>query len=236
VKESLPTYCPLALEFDAARLEAELEGLRPQFGSLATTRAMIDRRADWFPLGDDALHAAVEHVAIDASGRRTIVPGRVPSWRGTGLTHVPDRPDTASGGSRHRRSFDGRWRWKEELKIPYTRRLIKAIGLERVDNVRAMSLPKGGFGPVHVDWENEAPWETERLVSITFLLRDGGVPMRFRAPDGRVHDVSDRVFFFKDCAPHGVPRATSDRMLLRVNGAMARERFASLMRIEHAIW
>ena len=163
------------------------------------------------------------------------MPGRVPSWSGMGLTHVPDRAETNWGGSRFRRGFDGRWVWKDELELTYARGLIEGLGMRRIDNVRVMHLPAGGFGPVHVDWESDEPWEADGLASITFLLDDGGVPMRFRASDGRLHDVRDPVFFFKDSAPHGVPRTSSDRLLLRVNGAMSRSRLRALMRDEGAI-
>jgi hypothetical protein len=238
VTAKLPTYCPLTLSFDGARLCDELLGLRSRFDSLATTKANLDKRKTWFPVGDEELYAQVDHVAIGPGPEadRMVVRGKVPSWSGIGLTHVPGRPETSWGSSRFRRGFDGKWAWKEDLEVPYTRQLVGGLGLQRVDNVRVMTLPEGGLGPTHVDWETDDPWESEGLASITFLLRDGGSPMRFKSLDGKLYDVNDAVFFFKDCVPHGTPRTTSERLLLRVNGAMDRQRLRSLMRFECAIW
>jgi hypothetical protein len=235
---NLPTYCALEVSFDRERLHDELIDLKPSFDCLATTKANLDNRSRWFSLGDERMYSQVEHVVAGpgAEDPRTLVQGNVPSWRGVGLTQVAQHPETRWGSSRFRRSFDGGWQWNEALEVPYARDLIAGLGMQRLDNVRVMCLPQGGFGPAHVDWETDEPWEKDGLVSITFLTRDGGVAMRFKGVDDRLHDVSDPVFFFKDCAPHGIPQTSSERLLLRVNGTMERKKLRSLMRLEGAIW
>ena len=234
----LPTYCPLRIPYDAERLHDELIGLLPKFESLAPAAAALKRRSEWFEIGDDYLYENVEHNAPDPSqseDARVFVPGKVPSWWGISLTHVPGRPETQSGSSRYRGRYDGKWAWKPGLKLPYARQLVENLSFDKLNVVRVMSLPAGGFGPAHVDCKDDSPWETDGVASITFLLRDGGVPMRFMAADKSVHDVNDSVFFFKDCAPHGIPRTTSRRLLLRINGAGSK-RLMELMRSEDAIW
>jgi hypothetical protein len=126
--------------------------------------------------------------------------------------------------------------WKADLAAPYTRELLQSLPFTRLDTVRVMSLPPGGFGPAHADCRDDTPWEVDCIASVTFLLRDGGVPWRFATPDGRLHDVNDPIFFFKDCAPHGVPQTISRRLLLRVNGAAQSQPLLKLMQLEHAVW
>jgi len=238
-EKRLPVYCPLALSFDAERLYRELFALLPFFESLATKGATLEKRSKWFSIGDDYLYGNVEHYIQDPS--RPIDPpvfvhSAVPSWWGISLTHVPGLPETHSGSNRYRRKHDGQWVWKADLDVPYTRELVGSLPFTRFDTARVMSLPPGGFGPVHADCRDDTPWEIDGIASITFLLRDGGVQMRFQAPDGRLHDVSDPVFFFKDCAPHGVPRTASRRLLLRVNGAADSRPLSRLLRLEDAVW
>jgi len=234
-----PTYCPLAVRFDAARLYRELMELHPKFESLATIEANVKNPSKWFRVADARTYDGVEHLAVDSRrphGPRVLVPGKVPSWWGVSLTHVPDRPETRWGSSRFRRMFDGQWSWKQDLEIPYTRQLVGKLPFRRLDIVRVLSLPKGGIGPAHVDWHDDGPWEREGIASVSFLLRDGGVPMRFMALDGELHDVSDPVFYFKDCSPHGVPRTRARRLLLRVSGEAKSRGLSSLMKLESAIW
>jgi hypothetical protein len=233
-----PVYCPLDVSFNAERLYGELIALLPAFESLATKRSNLDR-SRWFPLGEDSLYASVEHYIEDPSRPNDppmIVPGAVPSWRGVSLTHVPHRPETGRGSNRYRRKHDGEWAWKSDLDVPYTRALLESLPFTRFDTVRVMSLPPGGFGPAHADCRDDTPWEIDGIASITFLLRDGGVKWRFMDSGGRVHDVNDPVFFFKDCAPHGVPQTTSWRLLLRVNGAADSRSLSALMRTDGAVW
>lgn len=149
---------------------------------------------------------------------------------------MPDSPETYWGSSRYRRKYDGRWVWNSQFDIPYTRSLVEALPLKRVDVVRVMSLPPGGLGPVHVDCKDDSPWEHDGIVSISLLLQDGGVPMRFQSDDGAVYDVNDDAFFFKDCAPHGVPQVKTRRLLLRINGLADGARLRSRMDFDRAIW
>jgi hypothetical protein len=233
-----PTYCPLAIAFDAQRMYEELIALLPRFGTLATSWANLRDRPKWFDVGDDELNANVEHVVPDPGDpqKRVFVPGKVPGWWGISLTHVPGRPETRWGSSRHRRSFDGQWAWDEDLDVPYTRRLVESLPFDRLDVVRVMTLAQGGFGPTHIDCDDDGPWERDGIASISFVPRDGGVPTRFMTADRRVHDVRDRAFFFKDCAPHGIPRTLTRRLMLRISGAAESRRVLPLMHIEQAIW
>jgi hypothetical protein len=239
-----PTYCPLSLPFDAERLHAELIALLPRFESLTVTKGLERSKCNlnpskWFRLGDDYLYENVEHFAKDPSrpdAPPAFIRGSVPGWWGMGLTQVPGLPDSNWGSNRYRRKHDGEWVWKDDVDVPYTRELLQSLPFTRFDVVRVMSLPPGGFGPAHADCKDDAPWELEGIASVTFLLRDGGAPWRLMAPDGRLHDVNDQVFFFKDCAPHGVPQTTSRRLLLRINGAADSQSLLKLMRLEEAIW
>jgi hypothetical protein len=233
-----PTYCPLTVPFDAQRMYRELNALSRMFHTLPTAWLNLENRSKWFDVGDNHLYANVEHVIPDPGDpdKRIFVPGKVPGWRGVSLTHVPGHPETDSGASRFRRKFDGKWVWKKGLNLPYTRQLIENLPFDRLDVVRVMSLPKGGFGPAHVDSNDDSPWEVDGIASISFVLRDGGVPTRLMASDRSLHDVNDPVFFFKDSAPHGIPQTVSPRMMLRVNGAADPERVLALMQPAKAIW
>jgi hypothetical protein len=234
----LPVYCPLELDFDAERLHAELIALAPRFESLATKGSNLDP-ARWFPLGEPELYRNLEHYVEDPArpdGPPVFVAGSVPGWWGLSLTHVPGLPETGCGSNRYRRRHDGRWTWKSGLDLPCTRALLERLPFTRLDTVRVMTLPAGGFGPAHADCRDDTPWEIDGIASISFLVRDGGVPMRFQAPDGALRDVRDPVFFFKDCAPHGVPRTSSRRVLLRVNGAAEPQALLGRMRLRDAIW
>jgi hypothetical protein len=237
-RKRYPIYCPLAIAFDAQRLYDELIALAPRFGTLATAWANLRDRSKWFDVGDDELNANVEHVVPDPGDpeKRRFVPGKVPGWWGISLTHVAGRPETRWGSSRYRRMFDGLWTWDEDLAIPYTRQLVESLPFDRLDVVRVMSLAPGGFGPTHIDCDDDSPWERDGLASISFVPRDGGVPTRFMATDRRLHDVRDPVFFFKDCAPHGIPQTLSRRLMLRISGAADPQRVLPLMQIVRAIW
>lgn len=232
-----PTYCPLAVSFDAGRLYDELIGLRPRFEALATAWFNLENRSRWFDVGDDDLYANAEYVKPDPSNpdERIFVPGKVPSWRGISLTHVPERPETSWGACRFRKRFDG-WSWKRDLDLSCTRRLVASLPFDELSVVRVLSIPRGGFAPAHIDCYDDSLWEDDGFISISFILRDGGVPTRFMAPDGSVHDVRDPVFFFKDCAPHGIPQTKSRRLMLRINGTGDPARLLPLMRLDRAIW
>jgi hypothetical protein len=228
-----PVYCPLAVDFDRERLDVELMALVPAFHSLGTKSTNLERYS-WLALDDAGLNARVEHYVLD--GAPVFVPGDVSSWWGLSLTHVPGMAQTDAGSNRLRRKHDGNWAWKPGMDIPYTRELLGGLPFTRLDTVRVLSLAPGGFGPAHADCGDDSPWEVDGIASITFMVRDGGVPMRFADPEGRLHDVNDPAFFFKDCAPHGVPQTRDRRLLLRVNGAMDPEVLHDLLRPQGAIW
>jgi hypothetical protein len=236
LKKRFPVYCPLEVAFDAERLSTELLALLPSFGNMPTKRTNLDP-SRWFRLGEDSLYANVEHYTLAGPDAAPVfVAGAVPGWRGIGLRHVPQVPETAGASNYYRRKHDGAWAWRSDLEIPYTRELLASLPFTRLDTVRVLSLPAGGFGPAHADCRDDTPWEVDGIASISFLLRDGGVPMRFRATDGVLRDVNDPVFFFKDCAPHGVPQTVSRRLLLRINGAAESQPLLKLMRLEEAVW
>jgi hypothetical protein len=233
-----PLYCPLALSFDGGTMERELMGLADMFHMLPTSVSNLQNRSRWFDVGDEYLYANVDHCIPDPSDpeERIFVAGKVPGWRGLSLTHVPGHPVTNGGATYLRRKFDGKWQWKEGIDAPYTRRLIESLPFDRIDVARVMTLPEGGFGPAHKDCEDDSPWEVDGIASITLVIRDGGVPTRLLASDGRVHDVRDDAFFFKDCVPHGIPQTRSPRLILRVNGAADHRKVSALMDPDKAIW
>jgi hypothetical protein len=238
IVKRLPVYAPLALRFDAERLYAELSALRTRFEPLTTTETMLRNRFRWFDVGTDYLYGNVERTVPDPAtpGGRRYVAGRVRSWQGLALTHVPERPETSSGSSRFRGGEEGRWAWKAGMDLPYTRSVVARMPFERVDVVRVMALPRGGFGPTHVDWPDDTLWERDGMATLTLMARTGDVPMRFMTEDRKVHEASDRAFFFKDSAPHGVPRARSARLLLRIHGKARGARLREMMRLEKAVW
>jgi hypothetical protein len=230
-----PTYCPIDVAFDARLLEHELMALSPQFRFMPANEAFVENRRRWFEEGNDYVHDNVTRAVRSADGRDTVIHGRVPSWSGLSLTHVPGAVGT--GSSYFRRVFrDRAWAWIPGLAGAYTRELVESLPFKEMRAVRIMSMPAGAFGPVHVDYPDDTLWEKDGVISITFLLKDGGVPLRFLAADGRVHEARDPVSFFKDCAPHAVPLTESSRLLLRVNGTGEPEAFQAILQRDRAVW
>lgn len=194
-------------DFDVAGVLDELTPLIPLFRPMAVAErpTLPEHRREFFMVADD------EHYdGVDRHRAGVFVPGRYRSLEGLSVRFLPGRSDSVL----ERRPVDEDWQWRPGLKvIPET---LARLPLATINNVRVISIPEGGFLPVHRDAFDDAYWESG-YTTLTLQLLTGGVPLMAWI-DGRVCEIDAPAFFFRDSVPHGTPVTKSRRLGLRVSG------------------
>jgi hypothetical protein len=95
-----------------------------------------------------------------------------------------------------------------------------------------MLLPAGGIGLVHHD-SGEAYYINN--ISITLNVNSGGSPMIFLCEDQQYSVETDPAFLFQDCCLHGVPKVSSNRLQVRINGRPKKELIESLLDLDSIV-
>ncbi|MGJ4931906.1 hypothetical protein ACQR1I_32770 [Bradyrhizobium sp. HKCCYLS2038] len=230
--KKFPAYCPLDLDFDCDRMTAEILSTRPGWKPLAPAKRFA-RKAAFFEVAPEEFYARCEYVETNDDGGFVYQPGE-PTWAGCSLTVTPRHEGSSAGSFSLRARFDD-WHWDSRFDVPYVRSVVERLPYSQIEIVRVMSIAPGGFGPVHVDSRSDALWEEQGYAATTFILSSGGADMIFQRGTQRFA-ADARVFFFKDCYPHGVPPVTTHRVLLRVTGKVDYDNYVRMLNLGAAIW
>jgi hypothetical protein len=220
-----PLYAPLAFDYDRTGLERELLALVPQFRPILIneTSTLPENRRRWFMVADDAHY---DHVDRHRSGEAVF--GRYRSLEGLGLRRGPTGTTVDDSVTRRKPDDCSGWDWDGRYDAPLARAAIERLPFTRLRGVRLLSLPPGGFLPVHVDAQDDSYWAAGHA-TLSLLVADGGQPMQMLI-DGAIQAVSDPAFLFKDSVPHGVAPVSGRRLLLRISGICDLAALASMLR------
>ncbi|MEK9969866.1 MAG: hypothetical protein VW600_12070 [Ferrovibrio sp.] len=224
---SQPVYAPLAFDYDRAGIARELLALVPLFRPILISEisTLPENRRRWFMVADDDHH---DHVDRHRNGEAVF--GRYRSLEGLGLRRGPTGTTMDDSVTRRKPDDCAGWEWDARYNAPLTRATIERLPFTRLRGVRLLSLPPGGFLPVHVDAHDDSYWALGHA-TLSLLVADGGQPMQMLV-EGGIRAVSDPAFLFKDSVPHGVAPVSGRRLLLRISGACDPAALAAMLRIQ----
>jgi hypothetical protein len=210
-------YAKLDYHYDQARVREEI--LAHSFVDIPASQQFLSART--FDLVDPSLYDQVTVVQ-----GQEILHGTLPSWQGYSFTHIPGDRMSSYGGNRSRLGSE-QWQWKPQAQCDYIKQITEDLGFTSVQNVRAMSLKPPGFGPVHNDLPFSSDYYSDHI-SVTLNIESGGQPLTAMI-DGQIREFNDSCFLFRDDCWHGVGQVTSQRIQLRINGQVDRDRITALI-------
>jgi len=206
---SMKKYKKLNYVYDKDKVLAEVFAQSSNFVNIFSRRETFKKRP--FSIVPDEMYESID--AIEADGK--VVPGAISSWKGFNFTHIPGDRSSTIGQNKDRLSKEN-WQWKPDVECPYLKRIVQDLGFISIQNVRAMVMQPGGFGPVHSDiLLKNSYYQTH--TSVTLNLEDGGQPLTALI-DGKMYELNDPCFVFEDDCWHGVGIVSSRRTQLRING------------------
>lgn len=235
-KPRWPVWAPLAFKYDKTKALLETESLSSFFIALPPhISTVVDHKRFW-PIVPDELYDK-----IGFWKDKQHYPGINPTWEGLNLTttNQADSKDTTSGANRIQGASRGQWYWNLEVakKCKYICFLVEQLPFEYFDVVRIMTIPVGGFGPIHIDKpEGEKEHSEKDFAGLTLELSNGGVGMQIKDREGNRHDVTDDAYLFLDTVPHGVPLVSHKRTIIRIYGKIEPNKLHKLIDYERAIW
>jgi hypothetical protein len=153
------------------------------------------------------------------------IPGTISSWEGYNFTYVPGDRDSVYGRNSDRAKGQ-EWMWKPEVTCDYLKKIVQDLGFVSIQNIRAMIINPGGFGPVHKD-DSESSYY-KKYTSVTLNLEDGGQPLTAQI-DGEFYEFNDPCFIFEDDCWHGVGQVSSRRTQVRINGIVNQDILSSYL-------
>ena len=95
-----------------------------------------------------------------------------------------------------------------------------------------MMLPAGSIGLVHVDSTSDY---YRNNVSITLNVSNGGSPIIFEEQGTQFSALQEPAFLFRDDCYHGVPRVSSNRIQIRINGKPSYSTLAPLVDLNSVV-
>lgn len=229
-----PVWAPVVFEYDRARAVAEAMALEAHFIPMPPHRSTVKQ-----PMWKCAPDEWYDQIGWwSESGSRS---GQRPTWRGINLTTLPGHPDTSgilAGANRVQGEGRGKWVWGGlSHQTPYLREIAESLPFEVLDVARVMTIPMGGFGPVHADKpEGEAEHSEKDFLGLTLQLDNGGVRMEVKARSGDHHWVDSPAFLFLDTAPHGVSTPKRTRVTYRIYGKVNYDKLKSMIDWSRAVW
>jgi hypothetical protein len=204
-------YQKLNYVYDIDNVLAEIFAQSSKFITIFPKKETLKQRP--FSIVPDEMY---EHVdAIEADGK--LVLGEISAWRGFNFTHIPGDVSSSIGLNKDRLTKEN-WLWKPDVECPYLKKIVKDLGFISIQNIRAMIIQPGGFGPVHRDIALNNNYY-QKHTSVTLNIEDGGQPLAALI-DGKMYELNDPCFVFEDDCWHGVGIVSSRRTQLRINGVV----------------
>ena len=204
-------YKKVNYPYDKDKVLAEIFSQSSNFVNIFSRRETFKNRP--FSIVPDEMYEKVD--AIEANGK--LVPGAISSWKGFNFTHIPG--DLSSNiGQNKDRLIKENWEWKPDVQCQYLKKIVQDLGFVSIQNIRAMVMQPGGFGPVHSDIVLKNDYY-QKHTSVTLNIEDGGQPLTALI-DGKMYELNDSCFVFEDDCWHGVGIVSSRRTQLRINGVV----------------
>jgi hypothetical protein len=204
-------YKKLNYSYDKQQVLAEIYSHADKFINLYPSREAFKQRP--FSIVPDELYEKVSILEKDGS----ITTGSLCTWQGFNFTHIPGDSVSAIGQNKDRLTKE-HWQWKPDIDCWYLKKIVNDLGFTSIQNIRAMVMNPGGFGPVHSDiTAGNNYYKTH--TSVTLNIEDGGQPL-VALIDGQLHQLNDTCFVFEDDCWHGVGLVSSRRTQLRINGVV----------------
>jgi hypothetical protein len=210
-------YAKLNFSYDKEKVAEEI--LQYRFTEIPAIKKFLSLRP--FDIVEKSLYDKV--TVLTEHG---IIPGSIPSWKGYSFTHVPGDIMSSYGGNLSRIKHEN-WVWKDDANCPYIKQLVSDLGFISTQNVRAMVLEPPGFGPVHNDVPPESNYY-ENHISVTLNIKNGGQPLTAMINNSLI-EIDDDCFMFRDDCWHGVNSVASQRIQLRINGIVDKDRLNEIL-------
>ena len=204
-------YKKLNYVYNKDKVLTEIFAQTSNFVNIFSRRETFKQRP--FSIVPDEMYEKVD--AIESNGK--LVPGVISSWKGFNFTHIPG--DTISNiGQNKDRLTKENWEWKPAVECTYLKKIVQDLGFISIQNVRAMVMQPGGFGPVHSDILLKNSYY-QKHTSVTLNIENGDQPLTALI-DGEMYELNDPCFVFEDDCWHGVGIVSSRRTQLRINGVV----------------
>jgi hypothetical protein len=204
-------YKKLNYVYDNNKVLAEIFAQSSNFINIFASKATFEQRP--FSIVPDEMYEKVD--AIESNGKS--VAGAISSWQGFNFTHIPGDPSSVVGKNKDRLIKEN-WEWKPNIECTYLKTIVQDLGFISIQNIRAMVMQSGGFGPVHSDIVLKNDYY-QKHTSVTLNIEDGGQPLTALI-DGKMYELNDPCFVFEDDCWHGVGIVSSRRTQLRINGVV----------------
>ncbi|MEA3194291.1 MAG: hypothetical protein QOD26_2624 [Betaproteobacteria bacterium] len=211
----------LALEFDYARMAAEIDACEEFFIDTPPYQRQVDGVASGlipFRSESAANYARIDTMVERDVRRRELRGVRIFYLRNSTENDVVERSSFAVTKALPHAS----WSWRPELasRIPYTIECIESLPYRTLGLIRVF-VCDDTFMPTHRDTDPDAnpDYDRSKAVGLSLIPRTGDVGMLiWDRTRRRARELSGNALLFDDSNWHGVPMTRGRRITIRIFG------------------
>lgn len=222
-------FAKINLDYDKKIVENEILSLKNQFTICPVGKKYAKAHPQIFVGTEEEINEVTVTDDIDIT---RVYRKKLDPWYGFSLTHIPGNLQTKVGSNFIRNSSTASWIWRDDISAPYIRKLVEFLNFKELHSVRILLLPANSIGLVHQD--SNAEYYRENI-SLTLNIKTGNSSLVFLKQNKNYHVGNDDAFLFRDDCLHGIPKVSSDRLQIRINGKPNQDIMHKLVDFDTAI-
>jgi hypothetical protein len=234
----LPVWANINFDFNQQKIKKELLSNNIfDKGVVATTDYNDEGRSRWDPNGDIFPEEIFKknkliHHYKQKNGERELIKGQYNTFQMLNLTYLPEKEITKQQsweGSLEKKDkrplwikYRQPWSWREDLNIPYTKKIIESLPIEYVLTVRCILQEPPSIGVVHKDNGpiTNKDFFDSGFCSLTLNIADGGANLWAQSykteKKFKIDESKYKAWHFDDACLHCTSEVKSRRIQLRV--------------------